>query len=217
MIPELLTSTLDGLTIRKISHKDYNKIIKISMDFTKYSTEDFPFDAMSLKNVFNSLKQGEYFKCVEDDKEVIAWIAAKGGSPFPHSSIRCLSQTFYHTCVKGDKAIGAMIKAHLDLFDYATRHQYDIVCSSSFLPNKNKFYDILRLLGWHETPVGMVCQTMWHPSAKVAPTGGASGCFAVGESCTPGFHTERCREALAAFDRVNRDRVVQYALPLFID
>jgi hypothetical protein len=139
----------------------------VSEKYIKYSDEYFPYDEMSTKHLFTALMQLPYFKCVVHKGKIVGWFAAKEASPFSHSLVKCLSQVFYHTTLTKWDAANMLIEIHRDFFKYATYHKYHIVCSSSFLPNKNSFYGILETDGWKLLPVGAVKRTEWHPSMQM--------------------------------------------------
>ena len=89
-----------------------------------------------------------YFKVMVIDGVVVAWMAAIEGSDQHHSSTKALSQIYYHTSLTGVKAVKALWRFHDHLMSYARRNKYEIVITSSSLPNKEGFNRALELRGW---------------------------------------------------------------------
>lgn len=158
-------SKKDGITIRRVSFKDFSAIKRISKNFIENSSDpDFLYDDSSIKQLFNSLLNGaSYFKCLVKDNEVEAWMSAREVSPFPHSNTRVLSQSFYHSI---RPSVLYLKKMHADLYSYASSHRYEIVLSSSILNNKETFYKILEKQGWRTSSVGALRLTPAHPNFR---------------------------------------------------
>lgn len=149
---------LKRLGLRKAQNRDFKTLVEISLPYiAKYGHEYFPCDENSLRQTFvYLLRSVDYFKVIEVEGTIMAWMAARETSPHPYSHARCLSQSFLHSCAEGALAVQIVKAFHSDLYETAQQRRFDVVCSSSFLPSKNSFYRILEKEGWQITPVGAI-------------------------------------------------------------
>lgn len=145
---------LQPLGIRKVQNRDFAALMGISLPYiTKYGHDFFKYDRNDLRQKFVRMLDG-YFKVVTREDLPIAWMAASPVSPFSYSNTRCLNQSFLHSNVGGILGIRVVKLLHADLIEYAQKCKYEVVCSSSFLPNKDVFYKLLEREGWTITPIG---------------------------------------------------------------
>jgi len=147
---------LKSLGVRNVRRKDQEKILEISRPYlAAYGDDFFPTDEMHLRRTFTQLLSNmPYFRLVTLDGIPVAWLAARESSPHPYSPVRCLTQTFFHSCVEGLLSVRVLQVAHDDLLEYAASERFAVVYSSSFLDNKDVFYRVLQKAGWTITPLG---------------------------------------------------------------
>jgi hypothetical protein len=144
---------------------DFNDVIKLSSElFEKYAEPDFPVSYASayygLENLYNNIG---YLRVMTENGEVVGWMAANEGSHQMHSYIKGYNQLYYHTSLRGVKAVRALIAFHEDFFKYAEKCHAHIAITSSSLPNASTFYTILQHNGWNISGNRCVRRTRHYP------------------------------------------------------
>lgn len=103
-----------------------------------------------------------FFKVLEIDDEIVAWVAAHGSHDQHHSLVKGITVVYYHSMLSGIKAVKALNFVHEAVFAYAEKHMYEIVITSSYLPTREAFNKILAKAGWREHHGVMKRRTRWH-------------------------------------------------------
>ncbi len=138
--------------------------------------EDFPADEQSCRAAFEFYLRQPYFKVMEVDGEVVGWLMASNGAGNYHSTVKALSQLYYHTTLSGVKAVRALITFHEHLFAWAEQHKYEIVVTSSVIAaSQDVFRRVLEKAGWSDCGRHLTRRTRWHRSDPERHAGTRSG------------------------------------------
>jgi hypothetical protein len=161
------------MKIRSPKLKDFESICAISIPFIeKYNEIGFLWNRDSLFKLFKLLLNSKqhYFRLMMIEDEIVGWFAAVPSHNSPHSYITGMSQIFYHSKLKGEIAREAIKVFHRDYFNEAEQRVFQIVTTSSILPNFETFSRILEEENW--MPVGMGRLVKWtknHPNFTNGP------------------------------------------------
>lgn len=102
----------------------------------------------SIEALSNHLKSGAFFRILEDDGEVVAWILAKRCKP-DHISQMVFQQLYYGSSLRGIKSARAVKMLHDDLIMEAKRMNIKrIISTGNHLDTENVFTRILEKSGW---------------------------------------------------------------------
>jgi len=102
----------------------------------------------SLEAMTNHLKSNAFFRILEDDGKIVAWILAKRHKP-DHISQMVFQQMYYGSALKGIKSARAVKILHEALIEEAKRMNIKrIISSGNHLDTENVFTRILEKAGW---------------------------------------------------------------------
>lgn len=151
--------------IRQLRKTDYEAVKAMSFGlFGKYNHPAFELTDASMANLCRMLLQPQnLFRGLFIEDELVAWLGAVPGHGFHHSSTKGMSQIYYHANLEGKPAVKAMLDLHRDFHEQAEQRGNELVVSSSFLPNADKFTAILIGDGWELVCPGRVVKiTKFH-------------------------------------------------------
>jgi len=145
--------------------------------FFDENDEDFPSDEVSCRKAFEFYLRQSYFKVMEIDGIVVGWLLACDGAGNYHSPIKALTQLYYHTTLRGTKAVKALIEFHEHLFNWAEQRRYEIVLTSSVISSSSEtFKRILEKNNWRWTGRMLTRRTKWHSSKAKTVAGHGDAC-----------------------------------------
>jgi hypothetical protein len=144
---------------------DFPEIARISLKlYAKYTEPDFPVSYTSAFQALDRLlNYATYLRVMTENGEIVGWMAASAGSHQMHSAIKGIMQTYYHTQLRGPEAVKALIAFHDDFHKFAEKNNFEIAITSSYLPSKERFEQILTENGWNKSGSRLVKRTRHYP------------------------------------------------------
>lgn len=127
----------------------------------EYNNRLFYWDRESLKSLFKKFQRdpSTYFVVVEDESEkVVGWFAGAPGHYSHHSPVKAMSQLYYHCNLQGLSGLRALRLVHEGFFTFAEKREFEMVISSSVLPNSYNFIRCLQSIGWTEVGPGVAAR-----------------------------------------------------------
>jgi len=136
--------------------------------FEQHNDPLFPVDEAQLPAVFSRfMNRDNYFKGMFEDGVMVGWMLCVPGHGYHHSAVKGMSQLYYHSSLTGIKAARALVAFHQDFFEFAEKRGYEIVVTSSYLPNATVFEKLLSRAGWSGGGEGRLSRpTKFHRSQR---------------------------------------------------
>jgi hypothetical protein len=152
------------MAIRSLRRSDIQSVATLSWTHYNYYTDpSFPATFESTRKMIqNFCGKLPYLKVMVIDEKIVGWFAAQAGSPFHHSYKTAYTQLYYHTSLKGIKAVRALIEFHNDYFKHVEKMGYDIALTSSYLPSENTFIRTLEKNNWNYYNGRLSRRTHWY-------------------------------------------------------
>jgi hypothetical protein len=119
-----------------------------------------PDSKLALKNLFDHIESGGYFRVISEGKNILSWGSASVARPQMHSRGKALIQQYYHTVTEGTQAVRLLRLFHQDMVEYATMRRIPVCVSNSIMDNYHVFNRILAKDGWVQRGATMYKRTI---------------------------------------------------------
>jgi hypothetical protein len=138
--------------IRELQNsKEVRRCVEMYFSLNDWLELDF---GVCLKNMNRLVRRKRFFRLLEHDSKIIAWIYCEPAQPL-HQSFPQYQQIYYASDQSGILAYKAVVKLHEAMLDEAVRLNYRLAVSQgSHMDEANVFSKILEKNGWERRGYG---------------------------------------------------------------